>query len=211
MLTIPKRKAELPSSYLQKIPDNLIFEIMDGQPFYYKGYKEVLLKKKTTEDIMGTSGLQGFLLSYLLEILYQKIFTVKYRILTGEIGVHIDHRNNLANDIAIYEKTALPPATITNKYIEVPCKIAIEIDVKADLNKADDYNYVYRKTQKLLDFGTEKVIWIFSQTKKVLVATNDENENWQIIDWQKNIEIIDNQHFNIEYFLKEEGIEIISE
>ena len=44
-----KKKAE-------KIPDYLIKEVMDGIPFYYKGYKDVLNKTKTKEEIMGCIG-----------------------------------------------------------------------------------------------------------------------------------------------------------
>lgn len=37
----------------RKIPDSLVREIIDGKPFYYKGYKDVLRKKKTKEDIIA--------------------------------------------------------------------------------------------------------------------------------------------------------------
>ena len=37
----------------RKVPDALIYEIMDGKPIYRKGYREVLSGKKTIEEIMG--------------------------------------------------------------------------------------------------------------------------------------------------------------
>ena len=37
------------------IPKNLIYEIMDGKPVYYAGFREVLSKQKTIEEIMGSS------------------------------------------------------------------------------------------------------------------------------------------------------------
>lgn len=49
-----------------KIPDSFIYEIMDGEPLYYKGYKTAIKHKKTAESIMGTSSLQAKLLVYLL-------------------------------------------------------------------------------------------------------------------------------------------------
>ena len=43
----------------ENIPDSLIYEVMDRQPIYYKGYRDVLNKTKTREEIMACSGLQG--------------------------------------------------------------------------------------------------------------------------------------------------------
>ena len=44
---------------VKKIPDFLIREVMDGQPLYYRGYRDVLRKLKTIEDIMPCSTLQA--------------------------------------------------------------------------------------------------------------------------------------------------------
>ena len=55
----------------RKIPDYLIYEIMDGQPIYYRGYQSVLNKTKTLEAITGCSSLQAELISYLLSIIYR--------------------------------------------------------------------------------------------------------------------------------------------
>jgi|GEM_PF-3870554 len=57
----PKRK--------RKIPDYLVYEVMDGKPVYYRGYQSVLKKTKTLEEIMGCSSLQAELVSYLLSII----------------------------------------------------------------------------------------------------------------------------------------------
>ena len=62
--------------------------------------------------------------------------------------------------------------------------------------------YIYTKTDKLLQFGVEKVIWLMSESKKVLVATKD--ENWSIIDWNKDIAIANGISFNIGKYLKDE-------
>ncbi len=40
---------------MPKVPFYLIKEILDEIPVYYKGYKAVLRKEKTLEDIMGAS------------------------------------------------------------------------------------------------------------------------------------------------------------
>ena len=69
------------------IPKSLIYEVIDGKPLYYEGYKDVLANKKTSEEIMGASGLQSYIIYYLLKVLYAKLDDRKYRFLTNEIGI----------------------------------------------------------------------------------------------------------------------------
>lgn len=116
---------------IPKIPEALIYEILDGKPFYYKGYKEVLSKKKTIEEILGCSTLQAELVSYIMELFFTTIKPSSnlYRIYCNEIGNHIDHRNNLSNDIAIFEKSVMTPDKINTKYADVPAKVVVEIDI----------------------------------------------------------------------------------
>lgn len=194
--TPPKRR--------RKVPEALIYEIMDGEPVYYKNYKQVLAGKKTLEEIMGASTLQFYILNYLVRLFARCFDEEIYVIATGEAGVHIDHRNNLANDLALYEETVLTPEKINKHYADIPPVLAIEIDIKADLEKPADADYVQRKTIKLLNFGTEKVIWIFTETQKIMIATP--NEDWRIIDWNKDIELTEQQSFNIGQYLQKKGI-----
>ena len=194
--TTPKRK--------RKIPDYLVYEVMDGKPIYYKGYQSVLNKTKTLEDIMGCSSLQAELVSYLLSILYEFIDRKKYRVYTNEIGSHIDIRNNLSNDIAIYDKAVLTADKINKKYPDVPPKIAIEIDTEADTSELTGFGYTYKKSKKLLDFGVERIIWIMIGTKTVTVM--EPNRDWQVREWDTDIELMDGHTFNIARYLAEEGI-----
>ena len=125
-LDSPRRPVPKPR---RRIPDKLIYEIMDGEPIYRKGYRDVLSGKKTIEEIMGASTLQSVIVAYFVIQIGKFIDEDAYFVLTGESGVHIDHRNNLANDVAIYDQTVLTPAKISKKYADVPPLIAIEIDV----------------------------------------------------------------------------------
>lgn len=190
----------------KEIPDSLIYEIMDGKPIYYKGYREVLNKTKTLEEIMACSGLQGIIISYILRTLFTKLDPKKYHILTNEIGVHIEHKNNLASDIGIYDKKILTPEKITTHYPDVPAKIFIEIDIKAELEDITETGYIKKKTQKLLDFGVEKVIWILSNPQQVIVATP--GSTWEMHDWNMDIALLDGELFNVGDYLKEEGIQL---
>lgn len=194
----PKRSKAKP------IPESLIYEVIDGKPLYYEGYKDVLANKKTIEEIMGTSGLQSFIIQYILEILYTKIGRKKYHFLTNEIGTHLDNKNNLSGDIYIYDKAQLTPDKINTHYLTIPPKIAIEIDIRVDLSDEKDFGYVFTKTHKLLDFGAEKILWIFTKHQKVMIATKD--QDWLTKDWNQEIELVENEFFNIGQFLNDEGV-----
>jgi len=112
-------------------------------------------------------------------------------------------------DIAIYDKKVLTPEKITNKYIDVTPKLVIEIDVNvemADTTSNIFEEFVLRKVKNLHKFGTEKVIWIFTKSKTVIVAFPD--NNWKVLDWDSEIEFIDGVKCNIDKYLKEEGINL---
>jgi len=138
-------------------------------------------------------------------VLYLKIGRKKYHFLTNEIGTHLDKNNNLSGDIYIYDKETLSPDKINTHYVEVAPKIAIEIDIRIDLSDEKDFGYVFTKTHKLLDFGVEKVFWIFTKHQKVMVATKD--QDWLTKNWNQEIELLDGEYFNIGQFLADEGVE----
>ena len=88
-----------------RIPDTLVYEIMDGKPIYYKGYEKVINTEIDLEGIMGSSVLQSVIIDLILQILYAKINKKKYKILVSELGLHLDKKNNLEADIAIFDRT----------------------------------------------------------------------------------------------------------
>ncbi len=188
-----------------KIPDKFVYEILDGIPIYYKNYEEVLNNNKKFQEIMGSSILQSLLIDSIIMFLHENLDRKLFKIASNELGLHISSKNNLAADIAIYEKTMLKNYDINNKYAEIPPKIIIEVDTKADLSNFDEtMDYIDEKTKKLLDFGTEQIIWILTKSKKIILST--EKTNWTIADWSLNIEIIANIYFNLEKIIKEEDL-----
>jgi len=193
---------QITPSNVKTIPECLIYETIDNKQFFYKGYRQVAHQKKTLEDIMGCSGLQSLIISAILRFLYKNLSEKDYEIVTNETGLHLDKADNLATDIGIYELDVLTSEKITDKYLEVPPKIVIEVDTKADLQNFDDaMDYYHLKTEKLLDFGVEKVIWITSKSKKVMVATS--RTDWRIFSWKKEIEIVEGIRFSITRLLKQ--------
>ena len=66
--------------------------------------------------------------------------------------------------------------------------------------------YIYQKTDRLLSWGVEKVIWILSESKKVIVA--EQGKDWLLIDWSKDIEVIDGVKFNVSQYLEKLGVDL---
>ena len=189
-----------------RIPDELVYETINGKPVYYKGYKDVLNRKIDIEGIMGSSSLQAQLVKIFVKFLFTELNSKKYDVLFNEIGLHIDKKDNVAADIAIfYKEKIFKNKKIDNKYEVIPPKTIIEIDTKADLNDFDNVmDYYTQKTNKLFDFGVEKVFWVLTKNKQIIEAIP--NENWLVKTWDTEILLFDDIKFTIDQLLKDDGI-----
>jgi hypothetical protein len=185
------------------IPNYLVWEVLDGELLYRRGYKDVLRKLKTVEEIMGTSSYQSLISDYIVKLLHRQLDDEQYDVLASEIGAHLTHKSNLSIDIAIYP--LLSADKITRHYTDYPAKIAIEVDIDIDSSVMKDMVYVDKKTKKLLNFGVEKVIWILTNIKKVIIAMP--NSMPLMVDWTEDVEILDGITFNIQAFLDKRGID----
>ncbi|MEY4540383.1 MAG: hypothetical protein RLZZ306_2140 [Bacteroidota bacterium] len=194
---------------IPKVPSYLVKEILDDMPVFYKGYKAVLRKEKTIEDIMGASGLQIFIVRYLFRLLDRNLDDNLFYVFTGEGGLHLSKGTNLSGDVLVFDKQTLTPDLIDTHYLNIPPLIDIEIDVEIDNTTFSDFDYIQRKTDNLLKFGTQKVIWILTKTQKIIVA--ESNKDWLMIDWQKDVEIINGITFNVPQYLKKEGVTIFND
>lgn len=192
-ITTPVRKP-------RKVPKNLIKEIVRGQPYYYKGYKSVMNGSKKLTEIMGSSSIQAFLVGFIYATLFALINRKKYIITTNEAGLHLGHNNNYSTDIAIFLKEKV---TLNDQYFETAPEIAIEVDVKIDTDK--ELDYVFSKSEEMIRFGTQKICWIITKNKKIIVFSKEENT--QIFDWNKDIVLIDGITLNLQNLLDEEGVE----
>jgi len=178
------------------VPKVLIYEMRHGSPIYYKDYDKVLSGEKQLEEVMGSSGLQSWLIELIVWFLHQKIKRKKYQVLFNEIGYKFASKSWYSLDIGIWEKEKVKPFLMKDKMISVAPKVAIEIDTKADLRKFDNpQDYFHRKTQDLLDHGVERVIWIFTKDKKVWIA--EKEKPWLIVDWDYEIPVLEEIFFNL--------------
>ena len=185
---------------VENIPKSLIYEMVDGKPIYYKGYREFLLGENKSGEPMGSSLLQSMIITRLVILLYKQL-EQDYYILTNELGLQFSKGNWRAADIAIYKKNQIEPDKVTNKYTKIPPKIVIEIDTKAEIEEVKDtFTYYNLKTDQLLEFGVEKVIWIFTDSQKVMLATKD--KNWELLSWDKQINVLEDLQINLEEIAK---------
>jgi Uma2 family endonuclease len=189
----------------KKIPSYLIYEELNGNILPYKGFREVLNGKKKIEDIIGSSSLQAAIVYIIGLFIGNTINRKKYQITSNESGLNVETGSNLANDIAIFNKENL---ILNEKYFNVAPKIVIEVDIKIDLSLTEwtnEWDYVLAKSKKMLEFGTEKVIWITTKSKKIFVA--DHTEKWFLVEFNENIPIIDECTLNLAQLLKDEDID----
>lgn len=185
------------------IPNALVYEVLNGRPLYYRGYKDVLAGTRKVEEIVGSSSLQAILVSLIHTFVMANRDKKKYLPVTNEAGVHLDLNDNLSCDVAIFEKGTF---AITTNYFDTPPKIVIEVDVKIDLGEFDgiDFNYIAAKTQKLFDFGVERVLWLLSKPRRVFVAVP--NQDWIFTDWSNNVLVMDDCILNVKNLLDDEEI-----
>ncbi len=204
MTVITKKLSKEEKKKLLKI---LTYEKVRGKPIYYRNYRKVLEGELPPEAVMGSSGLQAYIVRLIVEFLLKVLDTDEYEVLFNELGF-LYRRGSWRNlDIAIFEKEKVKPYLLQNKLIPVAPKVVIEVDAKADLSRYGSFEeYMYEKTQDLLNVGVEKVIWYITKVKKVFIA--QKGKEWITADWDKDVEILEGVKLNIVDLAKREGIEL---
>ncbi|MBL7795217.1 MAG: Uma2 family endonuclease [Saprospiraceae bacterium] len=181
----------------------LVYEIVDGHPIYYKGYKQVLSGAKTREEIMGDSSLQAWLKLRIAMLLFQQLQTKGYEVTTGEQGLRIGKRHRRDADIAIFRRENF---SLSPRYAHFPPDAVIEIDVDADTENASEMEYIFRKVADYFAFGLLKVVWVFTQEQRILVFSPDQPP--VTLTWQQDVDVITGASFNISKMLAESGLTI---
>lgn len=188
---------------LTSIPKILVHEELNGRKLYRKGYQHVINQTKTIEEIMGCSSLQAAIVSVLLSYLYRHVEDDGYEIMTNEAGLHVSLGNNLSSDIIVYNSEDFLKYRLDEHYFNVAPKMVIEVDIKVELEDMSSVEYWTKKTQTLFSFGVEKVVWVFSEDKKIILA--EPNNDWIIRDWTKDFEFMPNHTLNIQKMIDKKG------
>lgn len=188
------------------MPETLVYEELNGRKLYRKGYKTIVNQTKTIEEIMGCSSLQGIIISVLLSYLYRNIEDEGYTIVTNEIGLHISLGNNLSSDIILYDAEEARKYQFDEHYFNVAPKIVIEVDVKIELEDTNALEYLTEKNKSLFDFGVERVVWIFTEDKKIVLA--EPNKDWVVQNWSNDFDLLKGHAINLEKLIEKKGYKI---
>ena len=179
----------------QEIPKEFICDVIGGEVFLYKGWKEALKNQKTSEEVMGCSTMQARIL-YLIELFFfRKNLNKNYILLGNEVGIKTDKSDLFSLDKTIYSKKDFPRSKFTKGFSDIPPSIVLEVDVNVDTGNSTEMIYVSKKIQALLDFGVQKVIWIFGESEKIIVA--EPKKDWIMTNWSADIEILDGHILNL--------------
>ncbi|MCU0445603.1 MAG: Uma2 family endonuclease [Microscillaceae bacterium] len=192
----------------KKIPEFLIYEMMDGKPIYYRGYQEVMKGLKKREEIMGQSDLQMIIVGCLTKFLNKNLDEQKYFASAGETGLHLDKKDNFSADVVVFAKSDLQKNQPQGKYLSIAPLVVLEVDIQADAKdlEMNEIAYYSNKTQKLLDFGVQEVFWFFTSAKKVMYARAQQDWIWS--DWNKELTLLQEHQFSLAELLKKEGWEL---
>lgn len=192
----------------KRIPAHLVREAFGGISFYYPDYRAVMNQTKTLEDIMADSTLQWILKEQIGDRLKANLDMKRYRVGRGEVGIHLGPNENMGLDIAVFERAMLSSDQIGAKYANVAPRLVIEIDINIETaphsnNLFEDYAML--KIKRLLDFGVQKVIWIFTKSRMVFIA--EPEAKWFFDSWEHEIELMDGILFNVYDTLVTEGVD----
>lgn len=183
---------------VQTIPEQLVYEVTDQGPIYYQGYREYLDGTKTLEEIMGSSILQSFLVTRMAHFISASL-PKEYWALSSELGIQLARGKYRAADIAIVRRDAMKKVKDKRKYLGFAPEVVIEVDIKAELETIeglkDSLGYIDTKTKELFQFGVKKVIWVLTDTEKVVVA--ETGQSWTFVDWDKDITVLEDCSINV--------------
>ena len=188
MSTANAAQPDQPITPEAKVPESLVYERFNGHTIYYHGYKKVLAENLNPESIMGYGELQVLILNLLAEYLRETLGR-SFWVLVGETGLHLALNENLSLDLVVYPRTAISLNTSRNRYLQNPPLMVLEVDTKADAEILKHMDYYHEKTQRMLDFGVEQVVWLYTSTRKVMVARP--NRPWLTVNWTDEIEILE--------------------
>ncbi len=191
-------------SHTLPIPGTLIREEIDGKVFPYKQYRKILSGELTPHSSLGSSELQSTLVSIMHGYLFGQLDRKQYHLVTGEPGIHLTHRDNLANDIAIYPRSEKSGALTTN-YFSRPPVVVIEVDVKVDTTEAGmtEFEYVILKSQQLIGFGCQQVVWVLTSIRQLVVFAGE--ASFQVLPWSVPLPLPVGAVLHLEQWIADEG------
>ena len=182
----------------EKLLRLLTYEVVNGRPIYYRGYRDVLEGKRQPEEVMGSSLLHARLVAKFTVWLSNNL-PAGFEVMVGELGYWVEKgRTWRSLDVAVFRYEDVKDNLKSRTYIDVPPVLVVEIDTHAEVE--NDTVYIVEKIQQLLGSGVEKVVWIFTDGEKVLVA--ERGKEWVVKGWDEDIDLIEGLKLNVGGLLK---------
>ncbi len=175
----------------------LTYEVVDGKPIYYRGYKDVLEGKKQPEEVMGASFLHARLVAKITSWL-DRMLGDRYVVSSGELGYFVE-KGWRSLDVALFRYEDVKDKLRSRRYIDIPPVLVVEVDTHGDVE--NEMAYISGKVEDLLRSGVEKVVWIFTDSEKVLIA--ERGRDWVIVGWDRDIDLLEGLKLNLEDLLKQ--------
>jgi len=170
-----------PESKAENISSEFIYDIINGKPYCHK-YAQGMFSR-------------AIIKSHLFEILFEGLKNDQALLIASGPALFINDRNLVTGDIMIFERDKL---TIDENYAQIPPKITIDLDIKVELGNMQQDEYVFLKTTKLVNFGVGKVVWFFTENRKVIVV---DSQSWISQEWDQGINILPGIDCNIGRYL----------
>ncbi len=192
----------------QEVPTSLVKEILDGRPYFYSGYREVLAGEKKIEDIIGCSEIQTMVITAIVTYLIRSLPENQYTVAFNEVGLHLDKNNNLAADIAIFDRETMLSRKLTSKYTRTVPLAVLEVEIFNEDNiPSEPYTSVptLSKTERLLEWGVQEVVWIYPQVGKITRAKQGESV-WTTTPWQETFELLGRYEFSAGTVVQDFGV-----
>jgi hypothetical protein len=202
----PKPKKKARRKRAAGIPEGFVYEFLGGQPIYYRGYREAIAQNHPPEHVMGSGRKQAYLIDLLLGYLKSVLDRKTFATAVSEPGVKFGKKEFVAIDIIIYH-AADKSRMFTDEYFDFPPHVVLEVDTKADLKDLDwGMDYYHRKTERLLEFGVSKVIWVFTGMRKIMVAQPD--QPWLIVNWDDSVDVLPGCTLQLRKLIEEDGVDV---
>ncbi len=202
MLALLEASVEEKKRQVRNIPPAFIYEMLDGKPIYYKGTHEAIRQKLSPESVAGTVRRQAYLLDLINSLFHHSLDKKQYRSASGGVGIQLERQSFVASDIVIYRADDRDKMFL-DEFFDFPPTVAIQMGTKAELADFDDpMNYFMDKTNRLLNFGVEKVLWIFTKSQKIWLA--QPGKNWETMGWEQTVEVLPGCNLNLLKLLEED-------
>ena len=173
--------------YQANILSSLTYELVNGQPVLYRGHQSVRRGQKTLNELYLVSPQQQQFLSALCFNLHAD-FGQEYFILSNsQLRLQMDERNYRAIDVAVVKKNT--KKTLDSEVLHQAPEFIFLVGTRASLfDLPHPFSYYHQKAQDLLNFGVQKVVWLFPEKQQLMVASTS-RKRWPLQDWNRPVEL----------------------